>query len=84
MAIGSFWTLGGTAGDQVWLLVGLRSLSKRSSQLAMVTFTVRLCYSSMSIWKLNFVSFLLLFVQLTIEINVSRSMNEGRSKRPPN
>jgi len=29
MAIGSFWTLGGTAGDQVWLLVGLRSLSKR-------------------------------------------------------
>jgi len=52
----------------------------------MVTFTepLRLCYSSMSIWKLNFVSFLLLFVQLTIEINVSRSMNEGRSKRPPN
>jgi len=71
--------VGEYAGDQVWLLVGLRSLSKRSSQLAMVTFTVRLCYSSMSIWKLNFVSFLLLFVQLTIVINVSRRCTDERS-----
>jgi hypothetical protein len=47
----------------------------------MMTFTepLRLCYSSMSIWKLNFVSFLLPFVQLTIEINVSLRCADERS-----
>jgi hypothetical protein len=69
--------MGECAGDQVWLLSGLRSLSKTSSQLAMVTFTepLRLCCSSMSIWKLNFVSFLLLFVQ---EPNVSQRCTNQR------
>ena len=49
----------------------------------MATFTepLRLCYSSMSIWKLNFVSFMRLFVQLTIEINVSQQCIDQRSSR---
>src|SRR6202030_2864538 len=42
--------LGEYAGDHVWRLSALKLLSKRSSQLAMVTFTEhsRLCCSSMS------------------------------------
>jgi hypothetical protein len=46
----------------------------------MVTFTehLRLCYSSMSIWRLNFISFMRLVVQPTAEVNVSRRCTDRR------
>src|SRR5216684_4446437 len=59
------------AGDQVWRLSELKLLSKRSSKLVMVTFTghLRLCYSSMNIWRLNSIGSMQLLAP--VEVNVS-------------
>jgi hypothetical protein len=67
------------AGDQVWRPSGLKLLSKRSSQLVMVTFTehLRLFCSSMSIWRPSFTGSMRPLVQAPVKVSTRCTDRRG-------